>query len=407
MEQKGLRVLDTNKTFFSKITSTITKILVPTKIGMNGMMISIKRNNLIKAYNAYNTAVSQDNIEKKETLSKKYEDTFALYLEAIDKYIIDSVYKKVKNGTASSFERDALSKYYVVVSLKEKQYVEYKYKKQEYLLNVDYETVENSKKESTIEKYNPFYVSKMETLYKGLLKNYSIQLADTLSSKIEDSDITYNKIFNSLESYISNVLPIKMRIDSENTYKNIVEDFDKYETATLGKLEARDIIRKKMILLGISRELFTHSLPLIAAEQCYIKLIKDTRSLIVNQKNKTQKNMTFELLTELIEEYNVKLLSTKVYWDKPEAREKYKAFWDEYKKIQESSLANKGTQKQILFLKNDLKKLNESSNEYKQIIKEIKGKLVELGAMRAITNKCCTINKCTSTGFNIRKRVSA
>ena len=41
MEQKSLRVLDANKTFFSKITSTITKILIPTRLGINNMMISI------------------------------------------------------------------------------------------------------------------------------------------------------------------------------------------------------------------------------------------------------------------------------------------------------------------------------------------------------------------------------
>ncbi len=37
-----------------------------------------------------------------------------------------------------------------------------------------------------------------------------------------------------------------------------------------------------MLLLGISRRLFTHSLPLSVAEQCYIKLLKDVRSLIVD-----------------------------------------------------------------------------------------------------------------------------
>lgn len=97
MEQKSLRVLDTNKTFFSKITSTITKMLIPTKVSINSMMISIKRNNLIKAYSNYNLAVEEDDIDKKEILLKKYEETYSLYLEAIDKYIIDSVYKKVKN----------------------------------------------------------------------------------------------------------------------------------------------------------------------------------------------------------------------------------------------------------------------------------------------------------------------
>ena len=123
MEQKSLRVLDTNKTFISKITSTITKMLIPTRVGINSMMISMKRNNLIKAYSNYLIAVEEDDIERKEVLFKKYEDTYSLYLEAIDKYIIDSVYKKVKNGTASNFEKDALSKYYFIVSLKDKQYI--------------------------------------------------------------------------------------------------------------------------------------------------------------------------------------------------------------------------------------------------------------------------------------------
>ena len=219
MEQKSLRVLDTNKTFFSKVTSTITKMLIPTKVGINSMMISMKRNNLLKAYSNYILALEEDNIDKKETLLKKYEDTYSLYLEAIDKYIMDSVYKKVKNGTASSFEKDALSKYYLIVSLKERQYLEYKYKKQEYLLKVDYESVINLKKENVIEKYNRFYVSKMDSFYKGLLKNYSVQLADTVTSKVESIDNIYNKIFGGLETYISDVLPIKLRLDNKNEYR--------------------------------------------------------------------------------------------------------------------------------------------------------------------------------------------
>ena len=40
-----------------------------------------------------------------------------------------------------------------------------------------------------------------------------------------------------------------------------------------------------MILLGISRYLFTHSLPLIAAEQCYIQLIKDTSRILKARMN--------------------------------------------------------------------------------------------------------------------------
>ena len=148
---------------------------------------------------------------------------------------------------------------------------------------------------------------------------------------------------------------------------------------------------KKMIILAISRKLFTHSLPLIAAEQCYIKLLKDTRKLL-EQENKTKRERTFELLIELIEEYNIRLLSTKLYWDKPDEREEYKKFWAKYNEIQKiENEEEKKEQKEILFLKNDLKKLNKSKNNYNKIIKIIKEKLVEKGAIRQIKNTCKTM----------------
>lgn len=391
MEQKSLRVLDTNKTFFSKITSTISKIMIPTKVSLNSLIISMKRNNLIKAYMNYNLAVKENDADVKEQAYKKYEDMYSIYLEAIDKHIIDSVYKKVKNGTATEFERNALSKYYLVVSLKEKQYLEYKYKKQEYLLNVDYESVSNLKKESVIEKYNTFYVSKMDSLYKGLLKNYSVQLTDS-SNKTQTLEETYNKIFDTLEKYIIEILPIKLRVDNKDEYKSILDDYDKFESMLVGKHDEKDRIKKKMHTLSISRGLFTHSLPLSAAEQCYIKLIKDTRNVIVKSNTKPKREKSIELLIDLIEEYNIKLLSTKVYWDKPQEKEEYKKFWEEYKNIQNiKSLKEQYKKKEILFLKNDVKKLNKSSNNYKAIIKIEKEKLVELGAMKQISNTCKTL----------------
>ena len=56
-----------------------------------------------QAYNNYLEKGTEEN-------SKKYEDSYALYLEAIDKYIMDSLYKKVKSNTATNFERDAIAK---------------------------------------------------------------------------------------------------------------------------------------------------------------------------------------------------------------------------------------------------------------------------------------------------------
>ena len=393
MEERSLKVFETDKRFFAKISSTISKLLIPTKIGINGMLISVKRNALLKAYESYisDTEGAED---KKDILLKKYEDAYTLYLESIDKYVMDSIYKKVKNRTATNFEENALSKYYTVTHLKESNYIDYKYRKQKYLLELDYETISLTGKSKIIERYKQFYISKMDYLYKGILKNYSVQLADSIGVTERTKDETYGKIFETLEDYLTNNLPIKIENDNENTYKEILEEYDKFNTFLIGKLDKRDDIEKKMILLGISRKLFTHSLPLIVAEQCYIRLLKETRQLILSSPNDKKQKKAFEMLLKIIEDYNVKLLSTKIYWDKPSKRDEYKEFWDEYKKIEKLRQKDETEyekQKEILFIKNDLKALNQKEQKYKSIIQLYKARLVELGVMRQFKNKCKTI----------------
>ncbi len=63
MEERSLRVYQ-QKTFFSKLGTTLSKILVPTRVGFNSMMISVKRNNLIKAYEAF-IGFAEEDKEKK------------------------------------------------------------------------------------------------------------------------------------------------------------------------------------------------------------------------------------------------------------------------------------------------------------------------------------------------------
>ena len=106
MEERSLRITGTSTNFFNKLTNTLTKILIPTKISINGMLISMKRNNLIKAFANFKKDTENYNSEE---LEKKYEDAYTVYLEALDKYVMDSIYKKVKNNTATEFERDALA----------------------------------------------------------------------------------------------------------------------------------------------------------------------------------------------------------------------------------------------------------------------------------------------------------
>ena len=393
MEERSLRVY-TDKTFFTKITNTITKMLIPTKIGINGMLISIKRNNLLKAYEAYLASETED-ADKKETIEKKYEDVFSLYLEAIDKHVMDSIYKKVKNGTATEFEKNALSRYYEVIHIKETEYIEYKYKKQKYLLELDYETIKELDKPKLLEKYQKFYMVKMDTLYKGLLKHFSIKLADNLT--YQNKEIVYQKIFDTLEEYITNILPLKMEQNQDvDTYKQILDEYDKFERFTVGKLDQNDGIEKKMLLLSISRKLFTHSLPLIVAEQCYIKLLKDVRSLIVDTRVIKKQEKAYTLLIRLIEDYNIKLLSTKIYWDKPAKRDEYKAFWKKYQeieKLKDKDFVEYQKQKEILFVRSDLKEVYKNENKYYKIIKVYKNKLVSFGVMRELKNACLSEGK--------------
>ncbi len=397
MEERSLSVYP-NKKIFARITNTITKLLIPTKIGINGMLISIKRNNVLKMYDAY--VDSQQNSTQTEEIEKKYEEVYSLYLEAIDKHMMDNVYKKVKNDTATAFEKEALSKYYMVIHLKDIEYLEYKYKKQIFLMQLDYDTVKELNKEKLANKYQHFYASKMETLYKKLLKNYSIRLSDNLSER--EKDEVYNKIFSSVEEYITDILPIKMEEEPNNKiYSEILGDYKNFERFTVGKLDQNDVIEKNMILLGISRKLFTHSLPLVVAEQCYEKLLVDTRTLIMDTKINRKQEKAYGLLINIIDDYNLRLLSTKIYWDKPSDREEYKKFWEQYKMIdslKEKNYIEYSKQKEILFLKRELNEVYKNINRYCRIVKFYKRKLVAFGVMKELKNSYSSAKSYTNNG---------
>lgn len=386
MEERSLRITGTDKTFFNKITNTLTKILIPTKIGINGMLISVKRNSVIKAYETY--AKSSENYEN-DQIEKKYDTAYENYLGSLDKYVMDSIYKKVKNNTATEFEKNALARYYEVTSLKESEYLEYKYRKQKYLIELDYQGIRAEGKEKMLEKYHKFYLAKMDSLYKAILKNYSIKIADNTNQYDATKEWIYTKIFYTLEEYIQNILALKIETNYDESVKNIKAEYEKYETYQVGKLDTRDNIEKNMILLGMSRKLFIHSLPLVVAEQCYEKLLKDARILVQDTKIAPKRERAYSMLINLIEDYNIKLLSTKVYWDSPKAREEYKTFWNRYKeiaKLKETNFIEYVKQKEILFIKNDIIKLREGKIDYTKILKYYKRKLVDYGAMKQIRN---------------------
>ena len=386
MEEKSLKITGANKNFFEKVTKTLTKLFIPTKIGINSVFITIKRNAMLKAFE--NNLQDAKNYNAEE-IEKKYETAYTNYLEALDKYVMDSIYKKVRNQTATDFEKEALSSYYEVTSLKEKEYIEYKNRKQKYLIDLDYEGIKIANKEKILSKFEQFYISKMDELYKAILKNYSIKLADTTNVYDSSKEWIYTKIFYTLEDYIQNIVSLKIKYNKQKELKEIKEDYKKYESFTVGKLDNRDNIEKNMILLGISRKLFTHSLPLVVAQQCYEKLLKDARCLVQDTKIATKREKAYQMLIDLMEDYNIKLLSTKVYWDSQKERENYKKFWKKYEDLtqrKELDYLEFSKRREIIFVKKDLKHIQNSKTDYSKLAKYYKRRLVDYKAMRELKN---------------------
>ena len=95
MEELNKLEVVQKRNFINKAVSNINKLLYkPTQRGLYGMYISLKRKDLIKAYNA-NIKITGSEEESKE-LEEKYEKSYEAYIRTVDKYITDYLYKKVK-----------------------------------------------------------------------------------------------------------------------------------------------------------------------------------------------------------------------------------------------------------------------------------------------------------------------
>ena len=382
-EEKSIRIYDTKRTFFTKIGNTFSKLLNPTKVGINNMLISIKRASVVKNYK--NMLNAKEN--KKEILENKFEESFSLYLESVDQLVIEIVYKKVRQNNASDFEKDALSRYYNIIHLKEEDETEYKLKKQQYLLNLDYTLLKNENKKIS-EEFNNLYIYKMDQSYKSLLKHYSIKLPESKALPAQKDEM-YNKIFDALEEYVENIVTLKNIEDEE-----LIKECSLFETYEVGKLDQVDVLDKRMILLGISRKLFVHSLPLIVAEKCYIKLLKDTRNLVVDTKVSRKRENAYQLLLRIMEQYSQKLLQVKIYWNKNDDKAKYNMFASKCSELEakkeEIGLHEYDVKKQILYIREDMSYLEKYQDKYYRIMKFYKNRLVNLGDMKKLQDTCKT-----------------
>ena len=109
--------------------------------------------------------------------------------------------------------------------------------------------------------------------------------------------------------------------------------------------------------------------------------------LVQDTKIATKREKAYSVLIKVMETYYTKLLATKVYWEKPQDREKFREFINKYKKIEalkEADFIEYIKQKEVLFIKNDMPKLHEDKTDYSKLIKYYKRKLVDYEVMREI-----------------------
>ena len=122
-----------------------------------------------------------------------------------------------------------------------------------------------------------------------------------------------------------------------------------------------------------------------------------------------KREKAYAMLINLIEDYNVRLLSTKVYWEDTKEREQYKKYWDKYKKIsklKDVDFVEYMKQKEVLFIKNDIKKIENSKVDYSKIITYYRRKLVDYGVIRELKNSYKSKGKYTGI-INKEDRVVA
>jgi protein-tyrosine-phosphatase len=371
------------KGLFGRAISNFSKVLFSSGNGFLKIIINSKRNSLIKLYENYADYTKVTDENKRNVIVEKYEKQYEAYLDLLERYIKETVYSRVQKGIGSLKENKVLSEYYYVMSIKGNEYIEFKKKRQLLLLDLDWEMVLSIKNDRIVKKYKEFYLTTTEQIYKSLMRHYAVLLTDPKYEK----DDKYEKIYNLIEDYIKIILPYKPETE-EN--KSIIEAYKKYvlQIDTFAKKEYNQI-KKSLIILELSRQLFLYSLPMIAAEQCYIKLMKQCRSAIVNSILDTDKFELYELLLDLIESYNINVLSQKVYWDSPTLREDYKKFWDKFKelkKLERIDYDDYKKQREILFITYDTKLLTKSKKSYKDIKEYYRIRMIEIGGLRQLKN---------------------
>lgn len=384
-EQVQLKLVKrTEEGFLGKAISNIGKAVYSSGSSLYTLLISTKRSSLLKHYANYKTAMEIVDENKRNSVIAKYEKVFENYLNTLEKYVTETIYTKMQKKVSNLEEDKIMASYYEINALKGIDHVEYKNRLQLLLLNMEWSNITATKTGKFLEKYKDFYLYNMEELYKASMRHSAILLAN---AKDGDQD-KYKCVYNLIEDYIKNILPL-LTETKENT--EIIEAYKKH-VLTLDSFAKKDYneLRRKLSLLGFGRILFMYSLPTIAAEQCYIEIIKEARTCLANYFIEADKYEAYQVLLDAIEEYNENVLVKKSYWNTPLEEEKYKKFnekWTELKKLARIDYDDFKKQREILFVKNDLQYMKKAKIRLDEVRKYYRDRLLQLHALRNFSNK--------------------
>lgn len=383
-EQVQLKLVKrTDEGFFGKAISNIGKAVYSSGSSLYTILITTKRSSLLKHYSNYKTVMEVVDENKRNSIIAKYQKVYENYLNTLEKYITETIYTKMQKRVSNLEEEKIMSTYYEINALKGIDHVEYKNRLQMLLLNMEWASI-SAKQGKFLEKYKDFYLYNMEELYKASMRHSAILLAN---AKEGDQD-KYDSVYNLIEDYIKNILPL---FPETKDYTQVIEDYKKHVLTidSFAKKEYNDL-RRKLVLLGFGKTLFVYSLPTIAAEQCYLEIIRAARTYLANYFIEADKYEAYQVLLDAIEEYNDNILIKKSYWKTPNEEEQYKKFnekWSELKKLARIDYDDFKKQREILFVKNDLKYMKKEKIKLDEVRNYYRDRMLQLDALRKLANK--------------------
>ena len=118
MAELQLKVVkNTDKGVFGKAINNFNKVLYSSGGGFFSIMMNGKRNSLLKAYANAEDIKNMKSESKQKSVNEKYEKAYDNYLTALERYITETVYNKVKKKVSNISENNLLSEYYEINSL--------------------------------------------------------------------------------------------------------------------------------------------------------------------------------------------------------------------------------------------------------------------------------------------------